>query len=69
MRRRVTAIAAAIGVAIGLAACGPSPEDANRQARAFCETHGGVAKVEYWPSEWPYSASFDTDCRDGSEYE
>lgn len=65
MRRRL-AIIAAILVALTLAACGPSANDAEQTAQEFCATHGGVAEVEYWQEDWPFSSSFDAECRDGS---
>lgn len=66
---RFAVVCALIGLALSLSACGPSAGDANRQAREFCAGHGGVEKIEYYPAEWPTIASFDADCRDGSEYE
>lgn len=63
------AIIAALLCALTLAACGPSIEEANKSAKAFCTGHGGGAEVEYFDGEWPTSSNFDVHCRDGSEIE
>jgi hypothetical protein len=62
-------------VALALIFCasgctGPTPGDANRAAREFCSTHGGVENVEFFDGGgWPYQNGYDVYCNDGSEIE
>lgn len=66
---RLAIVCAIIGLALSIAGCGPSSEDANQQAAAFCEGHGGVAQITYSAASWPYGAYFEAECHDGSEIE
>lgn len=69
MRKRTLLATAVVALcSLLLAACGPSAEQANREAAAFCEPHGGVKQIEYLQANFPsLDAAYKATCRDGSE--